>query len=250
MRVKIRTDSTEDVLSPEEYAEAVSRISTGRSSTSIYSGTDFLTLAQYLKNSEIRTSEVNIWQPEGTNPEDSKHVTLYDFTCGQRSFVSSFDDPKDFKWVKKVRNRASPGSLIFLRGFSTPDWITTVGSECYIDPDFFRAHLDFLSYTNTFSVPTIPSAAKAFRLCVTSLGISTSPQDVQADWVWDSETMTSYYQKGKQGPGFPPGDSIVRRFSLFSHGRFAIEQDMSISLARTSDDNWTGKSEPLHSRKL
>ncbi|PVH68317.1 hypothetical protein DL98DRAFT_631896 [Cadophora sp. DSE1049] len=242
-------DNEEEGLSPQQYAEAVSRMSLEGSSTSIYSGTNYLTLAQYLKNAGD-SSEVNVWHPDSTNPADSQHVLLYDFSCGQRSLVSTFDDPTDFKWVKRTRRRASPGSLIFIRGFSTPTWISTVGSECYVDPEFFRAHLDFLSYTDSFSAPAIPSSAKAFRLRVTSLGLVANPKDVQANWTWNSESMTSYYHKVKQGLGFPIGDSIVRKFSLFGQGRFAVEQDISVSLAWISDEKWTGKLKPPIRRRL
>lgn len=62
--------------------------------------------------------------------------------------------------------------------------------------------------------------------------------------------MASYYQKVKQGLGFPTGDSIVRKFSLFSGGRFAVEQDISISIARGTDEKWTGKPNLLFQRVL
>ncbi|KAH7333285.1 hypothetical protein BKA65DRAFT_507504 [Rhexocercosporidium sp. MPI-PUGE-AT-0058] len=227
------------MLTPPQYIEAVSRLSMGGESMSIHSGTNYQNLAQYLKSAQGNSSQVNLWAPACASPEDNVHATLYEFAGGQRSFVSSFRDPAGFNWVKQTQRHISSGSLVFLRGFSTPNWLAAVGAECCVDPEFFNAHLDFLSYSDTYSIPTIPSSAKVFKLRLTSLGVLTSSEDLQKSRRWKSESMASYYRERTKGIGLPIGDSIVRKFSIFGKGSFAIEQDISICLARTGDDKWT-----------
>ncbi len=54
------------------------------------------------------------------------------------------------------------GQLVFIRGFISPSWVSAIGSKYNIDPEFFRRHMDFLSWCidkHAYSFPSLASSS-------------------------------------------------------------------------------------------
>jgi hypothetical protein len=67
-------------------------------------------------------------------------------------------------------------------------------------------------------------------------------KDVETWRAQSDAWMQRYFYKLRDLKSCGTGDSIVRDFSVFEGGLFSIEQNISIYLATTddNDNNWTG----------
>ena len=150
----------------------------------------------------------------------------------------------------KDGEKASP-NILFLRGQSSGEWLSTIGALYRVDPEFFQRHLDFRSSIgrlNYFSLPSLPSVSSdIIRLRFITIG----QQEGQAQA--DQDTIEALRQTGTKAMArylhslnlsidtdSGLGNSMVRAFSIFDETHFAIEQNISVCISRTNGC-WTGK---------
>jgi hypothetical protein len=171
------------------------------------------------------------------------HVILYEFDdYSQKMVQSQFEDSEDYEWCMDARASISPPRLIFLKGVSSPEWLRTLGSQFHIDPEFFHTHLSIMNRKEYFELPAMPSSTKVITLRLTTLGKMFHYKDVETWRAQSDAWMQRYFYKLRDLKSCGTGDSIVRDFSVFEGGLFSIEQNISIYLATTddNDNNWTG----------
>ncbi|KAF4964200.1 hypothetical protein FSARC_7834 [Fusarium sarcochroum] len=159
----------------------------------------------------------------------------------------------EIKWITRPlpplpAHRDSPsGTILFLTGHQTADWILEIGSFYHIDPEFFRRHLDFLQSSNRSSV-TQASQMPSFRknilnFFVPSVGKhdKSSSRDLSIERSRASDDMRLYLKslRDRDTDLWPCGTPFVRTFALHSLEEFSIQQAATITLCEgDSRSNW------------
>ncbi len=154
-------------------------------------------------------------------------------------------DAKQYRQLFEVAPEAVDSHILFLRGNPSPEWLTTVGSTCQVEPEYLQRHLNFRSPSEYFSLPSLPSSSENIirlpfiTLCSREDKIGKSDQKVIDEMrVSGTKAMEIYTHRLKMGTAV--GDSIVRRYSVHDERHFSLEQEMTISLSQVSD-HWIGK---------
>jgi hypothetical protein len=136
--------------------------------------------------------------------------------------------------------------ILFLKGNPSPEWLTTVGSICQVEPEYLQRHLSFQSPSNYFSLPSLPSCSENIirlpfvTLCSREDKIGKSDQKAIDEMrVSGTKAMAIYTHRLKMDAAI--GDSIVRRYFVHDERHFSLEQEMTISLNQVSG-NWIGES--------
>jgi hypothetical protein len=143
-------------------------------------------------------------------------------------------------------HNTSPGSsLLFLRGFASPQWLTTIGEIHRASPELYRWHLEFQAFTSgdrdLYSSPSLPSpSARVFQLtiptiCTRNVGVSGyEPEDMQQARRLESEAMTRYFKQLRTRAKV--ADSVVHKCLLLSKQEYVLEQTVSIEVGPPGDD--------------
>jgi hypothetical protein len=141
---------------------------------------------------------------------------------------------------------AGLGQLVFIRGFISPSWVSTIGSKYNIDPEFFRRHMNYLSASvdrHAYSFPSLASSSNnIFRLCVSTIlhRDGFGGQDLQSQR-FDQSTELGIYKIQQLGSTkVRCGDSLVREYSTLCSCFSVIEQWISLCVTKT-EKGWAGK---------
>jgi hypothetical protein len=141
---------------------------------------------------------------------------------------------------------AGPGQLVFIRGFISPSWVSTIGSKYNVDPEFFRRHMEYLSANvdrHAYSFPSLVSSSNnIFRLCVSTLlhRDGFGGQDLRSQRFAHSTELGIYKTQQLGSTKIRCGDSLVREYSTLCSYFSVIEQWISLCVTRT-DKGWAGK---------
>jgi hypothetical protein len=135
---------------------------------------------------------------------------------------------------------ACRGSLVFLRGYPSPDWLAFLGHHYQIDPSYWKQHLEFLpkvgvAFPQERPLPSTTSCTFQLRVgSIGSWGRWWYPQHRLEDLRSSAATdMRNYCTALSSGRNWNQGKSIVRHFS--------IEQKVIVHLYNNTDpDRWTG----------
>jgi hypothetical protein len=141
----------------------------------LYPGENYLKLAHFLNKAPRASYDPSNALPFATlyqlQPDESNHINFLSEDLCAEVHLPTLDE----KWRR--RTTGTVNQVLFLRGFSTPEWIRKIGWYYCVDPEFFRRHLDFslFSYQHWFSSPSLPSTSSTIvRLRVTTLGKRTT----------------------------------------------------------------------------
>jgi hypothetical protein len=140
---------------------------------------------------------------------------------------------------------AGLGQLVFIRGFISPSWVSTIGSKYNIDPEFFRRHMEYLSASvdrHAYSFPSLASSSNnIFRLCVSTLlhRDGFGGQDLQSQRSDQSNELGIYKIQQLGSTKVRCGDSLVREYSTLCSCFSVIEQWISLCVTKT-DHGWAG----------
>lgn len=142
------------------------------------------------------------------------------------------------------------GRMVFLRGFSSAQWLNCLGAQLDVDPEFLYRHLDGATGVTTatrslavpFSAP-FPWSRDLMQLRVcnigswdpteTNLSLASLRQDCQSSFERHLEDFTHLKY-------FNTGDSTVRQFILHDVKNFSIEQRITIEVIHHTQP-WSGK---------
>lgn len=239
--------------SPAWYAEKVISYSKNSPQESLYHGQDYQPLANFLS----------------THYGDSQSESCYRVPAGHRDLtvgwyyllhreiprapkpIMSLDDLNN---LRRDHARWQPsGGLLFLRGYPSPEWLTSLGSQYDVNPEFWARHMDFLSAPPAAHITTpwmLPSSSDdVFRLRFTTVG-SRGPVSPPLDRTGlkklresSARQMEQYEEKLRYAhlnPEWRHGDSIVRRFTIHDQEYFSFDQVGTIYLSRPDEttNNW------------
>ncbi len=168
---------------------------------------------------------------------------------GLLSYMSSLDFRRDAGWFGYGQDT---GSIIYLNGNLSSDWLSALGSTYLLDPAFFVNHLE-IEYFNrsksTFRLPVLPST-NHFTLRYTTVGVLGALRDALdlEEFAACRKTKAGQFSEylrrvdlAMAGRFAESERSRVRHFSVHGSQLCSLEQDMSISLHQ-SKGTWKGKS--------
>lgn len=220
---------------PLSYSQAVRLHSERVKETSSYPGVNYRRLAVLLeKPAYSRKSAPTVSTSQPFNFATIHNLAL-DIWDPKR--VCVFDGNKDLTTFEKhERPQAESGQLIFLRGYPSPNWLTAIGTNYRIDPEFFRRHLSLGPSKEYFDLPSLPSSSRnIINLNLISIGGWDSSSSKHQD---DIKGMQDHFRHLGTTSGV--GESIVRRFTWHDEEHFTIEQNASVCVTRKGT-GWVGK---------
>jgi hypothetical protein len=154
-------------------------------------------------------------------------------------------DSHQCKRILEAGSKSTDSYILFLKGNPSSEWLTTVGSICQVEPEYFQRHLSFQSRFDYFSLPSLPSCSDNIirlpfvTLCCREDKIGKSNQGIIDELRMNGgKAMDIYTHRLKLDAKV--GDSIVRRYSVHDEMHFSLEQDMTISLNQVGE-SWIGE---------
>ena len=230
-------------MSPAEYRRAVYDHSQITVHSSLYAGTEYRELSEFLERRGFNT----LGRP---GLDLLQHVTdmfvVYRLKDGKMSHAS---DLSPLLRGYPIAGTGEECALIFLRGYPDAEWLVGLGAAYSVDPEFLRRHLDFLTpgqeMHRDLKLSLQSSQRTIFQTTLTSVGCDSS---VDASGLFSGPdpyeaSMQQYYHSLKRARDWNPGDSIVRSFVRYDNKHFEIDQNITI-LAQATGVNrtrWQGK---------
>jgi len=131
--------------------------------------------------------------------------------------------------------------IVFIRGYSSREWLLQVGAQYRVDPEYFRRHMDFLQTSDFYDLPALPSCSRNIlhlrlvTICVRELPwTQTEIEELRRE----EAASVKRYQR-RLGENGLVGESVVRNFSVHDASTFTLEQDITICVKR-KNGGWVG----------
>ncbi|KAM7214454.1 oligopeptide transporter [Rhypophila decipiens] len=221
------------------FQDGIAALAQRSSRAHVYPRPDLVNLNHYLGTRSAIDTPV---ETDDCSAADHFAV-IHDITTGQiQRFAPSSAGLDDFVSYGAPK---SP-SIIFMRGFGSPQWLNAVGNVHGASAELYRRHLDVQAFIsagrNLYSSPSLPSsAAQVFQLtiptiCSRNVGASGfEPDDLRQARHEESEAMIKYFKQLRNKA--KPADSVVRDCKMLSKELYIIEQTISIEVG-PSQDGW------------
>ncbi|KAF2120274.1 hypothetical protein BDV96DRAFT_642116 [Lophiotrema nucula] len=214
--------------SPEDYARAISAHASLGKETSLFPGSNYRHLVQYL------TGSLSLKQPIQRTDADGRTfhgVIVHDLALRMEdgSGYTEYDGCTDTEQLAQhAKPRNEQGQIIFVRGYPPPQLVKLIGARYRLDPELFRIHLAFGPTKDFFDIPVLPSSSENLvKLRITSIGRCSS---TTADQYEGKDACYKHFQS--LGSAGLAGESIVRNFARHDEEHFTIDQQISISVVR------------------
>ena len=205
---------------------------------SLYPGQNYLDLAAWIQQEIHQKSILDDQNVLGVlhclAPREPSRILQYRY-CDLDSFTT------------QIRSADRINRVLFLRGYASPDWISTIGSIFRIDPEFFNRHLAFMTtlvYRSAFSTPSLPSSSKN----IVTLRINTiivqhgfplrsEYRNLAARRRSEAASLKAYARLYQTKARY--GDSIVREYCTLDERFSIVEQEISVCIRKSKQD-WFG----------
>ncbi|KAF2120081.1 hypothetical protein BDV96DRAFT_641938 [Lophiotrema nucula] len=228
------------------FKERIRRVSDRSSKDHSYPRPDLINLSSYLAEPPLHKSRLS---STDLAPTGSDHGIMESFACvydiihGDRSsFAASPRGLQEFS----EHEPSAESSLIFLRGFASPQWLNVLGEIYDPNSELYRRHLAFQLLTSGdrdyFASPSLPSAsARVFQLtiptiCTRNVGTSGyEPEDLQLARARQSDAMAKYFQSLRDNGKV--ADSVVRKCAIISKEEYILEQAVTVEVGPPAE-NW------------
>ena len=167
---------------------------------------------------------------------------IYDIATGTDARFA----PSSTDLVRFTTHDALPGaSLLFLRGYASPEWLSTIGEKYRVSPELYRRHLQYKAVTSgsrdLYTSPALPSSSsRVFQLTIPTIctrnvgGCGYTPQDLQEARRLESKAMSKYFKQLRTRAKV--ADSVIRKCLLLSKQEYVLEQTVSIEVGPPRDD--------------
>lgn len=244
------------MLTPQEYADAISAHARLGIHDSLYPGLNFANLASFLQKPFQNVRTVYASTSTDNNDASFTFVRQYMYPNEGRPEVKSFKHPDEFREASLPSAQSDKAhTILFLRGAPSALWLAVIGGTYCIDPEFFQRHLDFWSSygrINYYPLPSLPSTSdRMIELVYVSVGQRENPGKKPTTIEMEQTRLASLKSLNKythslntsMGNAGALGNSVVRGFDLLDETHFAIEQRISIYLSssgqsRTSESTF------------
>lgn len=236
-------------MTSQQYADAVSEHARQTTISSLFPGYVFENLAAFLRRDfDYRQSARTPPLPRNGEAatQSFPFLSIYRLN-GSGSIIrpSVYDDPSQ---LLPSSEKQSP-SILFLRGKPSSRWLSTIGANYKVDPEFFNRHLDFMSSVGRidyFSSPSFPSAQPTLlQVPYITIGqIENATRQANQHGIdgmrLECAGKMADFRKAVQQRfecDHGTGESLVRGFHLHDDLHFALEQRISIALTKVCG-NW------------
>lgn len=139
------------------------------------------------------------------------------------------------------RTQSKTPTLLFLRGFASSQWLTTIGDIYGASAELYRRHLDYPTFTSTpssrnfYLSPRLPSSSvHVFQLAVSTIcvrnegGLSYRPENLQYGRRQGAQAMAKYFKQLRSDA--QTANSVVRKFHLLGSQEYVLEQTVTIEI--------------------
>jgi len=164
---------------------------------------------------------------------------------------SHFRSCHEFHKYKVLSQSESPGQMLFLKGYPSPEWLGLIGSRYRVDPEFFSRFLDFRStdnLSNRTSVPSLPSCEwNIIELSLSTIGLmnplvchghQTNLATVRRQ---SAAALAEINGRILRNSRVPVGSTMIRAVNVLDQTHFVIEQSIAICLQPPENDRgWMG----------
>jgi hypothetical protein len=218
---------------PQQYVVAVDAYARRSKEEHLYSGTHYRQLAQFLRGRS----------PHTRSPSSQfLHIVVHRITCNGIT-KTDFDGAADCTLYLSVPLPHSKSSqIVFIRGYSSPEWLSVLGAQHRIDPEFFRRHMDFLKVKDYYDLPALTSSScNFFQLRSTSIytrGVPLSVQQLHQSRRCERDGVGRHQRQLSLQASC--GDSIIRKLSNHSRTLYTLEQNISCFVKR-QNGSWVGR---------
>ncbi|KAF2009120.1 hypothetical protein BU24DRAFT_90890 [Aaosphaeria arxii CBS 175.79] len=240
-------DRKRSKVTPENYTRAIVSLSRRYSSTSVFPGNNYVDIGEWMLQDRSLLDSAKKEDNNTLFASDSKqpHDLVIVYNSGEKRWdVQQYSQEQhEAFFAANTVPEAGCGQLIFIRGFISPSWVSTIGSKYNIDPEFFRRHMDFLSASvdrHAYSFPSLASSSNTiFRLCVSTLlhRDDFGGQHLQSQRSGQSTELGTYRIQQLGSTRVCCGDSLVREYSTLCPCFSVIEQWISLCVTNT-DKGW------------
>ncbi|KAF2232580.1 hypothetical protein EV356DRAFT_534509 [Viridothelium virens] len=238
------------IRNAQDYVDAVTAHSRLTAVDSLCPGQHLTILASFLgKPFERRAPNVTLVQQEQQSKDNYEFVAIHNLDPASGKRVKHLDSITEFESEASILlANSGVGHLLFMKGYPSPNWLSSIGATYRIDPEFFQRHLDFRHMSQDhFLTPSLPSASSSMvKLRITTIGetrpggsTSHSQEKLEYFRTRNERSLSAYIETLRSGSGPRLGDSIVRQCSLHDMQHFSIEQDISIYVVK-KDASWVG----------
>jgi hypothetical protein len=215
---------------------------------SFYSGSQFVDLAQFL------SKHLASRPPKGTSSNLDNFAFLYKLHTKSALSATPLKDPAALIAEDRCSASESPhNSILILSGYPSAEWISHIGSEYRIDPEFWHRHASYLDTERPSQSETkfmLPSECNSIiHLPLVSIashkivdGVAT-PEIVARQRRESALAMADYRYRLRIGLKWKPGDSVVREFEILDEDHFIVEQTATICVTAKDEKktSWIGK---------
>ncbi len=207
----------------------------------VYTRPDLIGLDRFLKTPAKPISRNGTRSQYGEEEGLDKFVLVHDLGTGSTaSFGPSLTSLANFP----DKDAIPKSTVLFLRGYATPEWLTELANKHSISPDLYGRHLQYIPSTlagrNLYSSPSLPSSsARVFQLRIPTIfyrdngSVSYEPEDLRRSRAIESDTMNKYLLQLRSGANV--ADSIVRECHLLSKQERVLEQIVTVEVSPPGD---------------
>lgn len=237
-------------MSPQEYANAIRAHANLTIEKSIYPGPHFDRIASYLL-APFESPWHGLASRRATEATRFGFAHLYS-TAAENGHVELHRPEEVLEGLNAIQSSEhTGGSLLFLRGLPSAEWLANIGSSYRVDPEYFQRHLNFYATTGRmhyYPPVWLPSSCKyimqlRYMTITTSIELYDTLKSTHISRLEVKKAMKAYTSNlasSMDKDVESVGNSIVRGFHFFGNGHLVLEQAISLCVART-DDCWTGK---------
>ncbi|KAL9095195.1 MAG: hypothetical protein Q9165_002451 [Trypethelium subeluteriae] len=238
------------VRNARDYVDAVDAHSRLTAVDSLCPGQHLTILARFLGTPyERHAPNITLVQQERQSKDEYEFVTIYNLDPASQQRVKHLDSITEFESeANALLANSDFGHLLFMKGYPSPKWLSSIGATYQIDSEFFQRHLDFRHVPQDhFLTPLLPSASSSMaKLRITTVGetisrgsTSHSQEKLEGFRTRTERSLGVYLETLRSGSGSNLGDSIIRQCSLHDMQHFSIEQDISIYVCK-KEASWVG----------
>lgn len=232
----------------DDFQHGIELLALRSSGNEVYPRPDLLSLNQYLKHAGIQRSRTNDSRQGRSQSTNSSNVdrifaVLHNIPSGKTLEFSASHSGIARCTITTVEEGKS---ILFLRGYASPEWLLKVGNKFNVSPELYRRHLTYTAppiglAREHFSSPGLPSSStRVIQLTIPTIctrnvaGQQYEPEDLQQARRLESEAMSEYFKRLRSRAQV--ADSVVRKCLLFSRREFVIEQTVSIDLGPRNEE--------------
>lgn len=180
-------------------------------------------------------------------PKEISHAVLYRLNRSGTRGKEVFKDAESCANAIHTDENALDPQILFLRGYSSAQWLLKIASTCRTDPEFLNSNMIFRCRQDYFSYPSLPSSYEnIIRLRVSTIGMReqvsgrrSNSLAVQKLRLKAEKDMRQYLLDLGSGNKVQTCDSIVRDYYVLDEQYFIVEQEVSVCL-HTFSKSWLG----------